>query len=401
MGSNPINLGVRLLLEIGALVGYGYWGWTVSDGVLRYLLALAIPLVAAVVWGTFAVLEDPSRSGKAPVPVSGLLRLIIELTFFALASYALFRLYTFLRSHNLVVGAKTKFRLIFTPLLDIANGFLEVENMTPPKNENVQINDLKKFFIITFAISWLIWLPRVLADNNLADIPKSLLSLNSFAVLGPAIAAFWLTYKTGGIEGVKTFWKRGWNFKFDKKWLAVVFLIPVITSGLTILVINILGGKIPWDLAPLPLILAAPIFIVIFLTQALPEEYGWRGFALDRLQSRWNALTASLVLGFLWGLWHLPLHFMNGTTQEVIPVVEFILKQMVGAIFFTWIYNNTNRNVFLAILMHAVWNVFGGLFPYWVTSQGRWANFGVELTLAIIIVVYYGAKTLVRETRQV
>lgn len=273
--------------------------------------------------------------------------------------------------------------------------------MTPPNNENVQINDLKKFFIIAFAISWLIWLPRVLSDNNLAEIPKSLLSLNSFAVLGPAIAAFWLTYKTGGTERVKTFWKRGWNFNFDKKWLAVVFLIPVITSGLTILVINILGGKIPWDLAPLPLILAAPIFIVIFLTQALPEEYGWRGFALDRLQSRWNALTASLVLGFLWGLWHLPLHFMIGTTQEVIPVVEFILKQMVGAIFFTWIYNNTKRNVFLAILMHAVWNVFGGLFPYWVTSQGRWANFGVELTLALVIVVYYGAKTLVRETSHV
>ena len=90
MGSNPINLGVRLLLEIGALVGYGYWGWTVSEGILRYLLALAIPLIAAVVWGTFAVFEDPSRSGKAPVPVSGLLRLIIELIFFALASYALF-----------------------------------------------------------------------------------------------------------------------------------------------------------------------------------------------------------------------------------------------------------------------------------------------------------------------
>ena len=90
MGSNPINLGVRLLLEIGALFGYGYWGWTVSDDVFRYLLALAIPLVAAVVWGTFAVLEDPSRSGKAPIPVSGLIRLLIELTFFALASYALF-----------------------------------------------------------------------------------------------------------------------------------------------------------------------------------------------------------------------------------------------------------------------------------------------------------------------
>jgi uncharacterized protein len=176
-----------------------------------------------------------------------------------------------------------------------------------------------------------------------------------------------------------------------------VLLVPVITSGLTILFINLLGGKILWEHQPLPLMLAGPIFIVIFLTQALPEEYGWRGFALDRLQSRWNALTASLILGFLWGLWHLPLHFMVGTTQEIIPVVEFILKQMVGAIFYTWIFNNTNRNVFLVILLHSIWNVFGGLIPYWVTSQGRWVNFGVELILALIIVAAYGVKTLSRE----
>lgn len=103
------------------------------------------------------------------------------------------------------------------------------------------------------------------------------------------------------------------------------------------MVINLMGGQILWDLAPLPLSFAIPIFFIIFLTQGLPEEYGWRGFALDRLQLRWNALTASLVLGFMWGLWHLPLHFMIGTTQEIIPVYEFILRQMVGAIFFTWI----------------------------------------------------------------
>ena len=260
-----------------------------------------------------------------------------------------------------------------------------------------QNKDLVLFFVIAFGITWLFQLPRVLSDNNLVQVPKFLLTLSPFATIGPFVAALWLTFKAGGREGLKTLWKRGWDFSFDKKWLAVVFLVPVITTGLTILAINLLGGEILWESQPLPLMLAAPIFIVIFLTQALPEEYGWRGYALDRLQSRWNALIASLILGFLWGLWHLPLHFMSGTTQEVIPVVEFILKQMVGAIFYTWIYNNTNRNIFLVILLHAVWNVFGGLVPYWVTSQGRWVNFGIEASLALVVVILFGVQTLARK----
>jgi len=90
MGSNPINLGFRFLLELGALIAYGYWGWNLSEGGLRYLTALIPPLLAAIVWGTFAVFDDPSRSGKAPVPVSGALRLILELLFFGLAGYTLF-----------------------------------------------------------------------------------------------------------------------------------------------------------------------------------------------------------------------------------------------------------------------------------------------------------------------
>ena len=272
--------------------------------------------------------------------------------------------------------------------------------MATSSNQEVQKSDLLKFFILTFAISWLFFLPRILADNNLAAIPANLLFLNSFAAFGPFIAAFWLTYRAKGLDGMKTLWKRGWDFSFDKKWLLVILLIPTVISVLTILVANLLGVQIQWDLAPLPLSFAVPIFFIIFLTQALPEEYGWRGYALDRLQLRWNALTASLVLGFFWGLWHLPLHFMVGTTQEIIPIHEFILKQMVGAIFYTWIYNNTNRNMFLAILLHAVWNVSGGLFPYWVTGQGRWINFGVELTIAVIIILVYGASTLVREERK-
>jgi hypothetical protein len=90
MAYHPINLGVRFLLEIAALIAMGYWGWHQSDGALRYVLAIGIPVVAAALWGTFAVPDDKSRSGKAPVPVPGVVRLILELAFFAFAVWALF-----------------------------------------------------------------------------------------------------------------------------------------------------------------------------------------------------------------------------------------------------------------------------------------------------------------------
>jgi hypothetical protein len=86
----PMNLIARFLLEVAALVALGYWGYRMVDGDLRFVLAAAVPLLAAVVWGIFAVPGDPSRSGKAPVPVSGSIRLAIELAFFASGAYALY-----------------------------------------------------------------------------------------------------------------------------------------------------------------------------------------------------------------------------------------------------------------------------------------------------------------------
>ncbi len=90
MGSHPINLAFRFLLELAALVSSGIWGWQQSDGGLRYIPAIGIPVVLAAVWGTFAVPNDPSRSGKAPVATPGIIRLLIELALFAFASWALF-----------------------------------------------------------------------------------------------------------------------------------------------------------------------------------------------------------------------------------------------------------------------------------------------------------------------
>ena len=92
MGSHPFNLMIRFLLELTALASVGLWGWKSFDGTLQYLLGLGLPILMTIVWGTFAVPDDPSRSGKAPVPVSGLIRLVIEFIFFALAVWVLYDL---------------------------------------------------------------------------------------------------------------------------------------------------------------------------------------------------------------------------------------------------------------------------------------------------------------------
>lgn len=89
MGSNPINLAVRFILELMALFLLGLRGWTVGEGLIRYVWMITLPIGAAALWGIFRVPGDPSSSGKAPVRVPGWIRLILELTIFAAATLTL------------------------------------------------------------------------------------------------------------------------------------------------------------------------------------------------------------------------------------------------------------------------------------------------------------------------
>lgn len=89
MGSHPLNLALRLLLEIIAYLAMAYWGWTQHSDIMRFVWVIGLPLFWMIVWGTFAVPDDPSRSGKAPVPVPGLVRLLLEAAYFATATWAI------------------------------------------------------------------------------------------------------------------------------------------------------------------------------------------------------------------------------------------------------------------------------------------------------------------------
>ncbi len=87
MGQNPVNLALRFFLELAALYFIGYWGWTQHDGIFRYILAIGLPLLAAVIWGVFRV---PNDGGAPRVRVSGVVRFLIEIVFFGCATWGLF-----------------------------------------------------------------------------------------------------------------------------------------------------------------------------------------------------------------------------------------------------------------------------------------------------------------------
>ena len=86
---NPVNGAIRFILELAAISTYGVWGFNQSETGLRIVLAVVLPLGFAVVWGVFAVRDDPSRSGKTVVQTPGWIRLVLELALFTLAAWML------------------------------------------------------------------------------------------------------------------------------------------------------------------------------------------------------------------------------------------------------------------------------------------------------------------------
>jgi membrane protease YdiL (CAAX protease family) len=129
-------------------------------------------------------------------------------------------------------------------------------------------------------------------------------------------------------------------------------------------------------------------------------ELGWRGYALDRLQSRWNALVSSLILGILWAFWHTLLFFIKDSIQYKMGFGSlgfwtFIMGAVFVAIYLTWIFNNTSRSTLSAILWHAVANGWAAFF----TLTERASNYSVALwfVAAIAITLIWGPRTLTRQ----
>lgn len=241
------------------------------------------------------------------------------------------------------------------------------------------------FFIIAFGWMWILNAPRVMASFGLISIPPLLSTLLGYiAVFGPGIAAFILTRIQSGKQGCKNLWKMGWSIDFPKAWLIPAFLLMPVMGILTVLLMRFFKETIPWEYS-LPPAMIIPIGLLIWLVGALPEEYGWRGYALPHLLESFDPLGASLILGLIWGLWHLPLHFISSSTQYVIPVWEYILQTVLLALIYTWLHLGTRGSIFVAGIFHAMGNITGAILPYWTSETGRWISFWLLLIPALLI----------------
>jgi len=265
------------------------------------------------------------------------------------------------------------------------------------------------FFVIAFSFSWLFWVPLALAEQGFLSLPDGLYQFLSGssnpAAYGPLVAALLMTAVYEGWSGVKALIKRGLDFKIGWKWYLVVFLLLPLLIGLPLLVAQMAGEAIPESNAvamaggaPLPIFAVLAFFVIFFLGGPLQEEFGWRGYATDRLQEKFNALWTGIIMGLLWASWHLPLFFIpREESYYNRPIWGMILTTTLVTILFTWIYNNTNRSIFATLIFHTMFNWSNTFFPTFETDIGGLLFFGLAIVLVGVIVWQSGPERLKRE----
>ena len=259
-------------------------------------------------------------------------------------------------------------------------------------------NRLYKFFILTFIWSWLFWLPGILNSQGIISIHESIpFFLGIFASFGPSAIALILVYRDKKGEGVKNMLKRAWQWNFNKKWLIPTIFLGFFLSSLTILImIQIEPFPSGYTMfSPLMQVLINS-FMILFIGGPIAEEFGWRGYALDKIQNKFNALASSLILGVIWSVWHLPLFYISGTTQSNMPFYEFFLMNVAISVLYSWLYNNTKGSLSIAILFHWMMNLSAATIHYWYSGLGRWIGFFITIIIVIIVIIRWGPTKLSR-----
>jgi membrane protease YdiL (CAAX protease family) len=259
------------------------------------------------------------------------------------------------------------------------------------------------FYLLAFGWTWLFWVSLALHEQDLVSLPDGIyryLSESNPAAWGPLLAALFLTFLNAGWGGIKDLLKQGLRVRFGVFWYAVVLLLfPVVIGGATWLA-QLSGEEIPPSPAFAdPVAIPISFVAIFFLGGPLQEEFGWRGYATDRLQSRYNALVASIVIGVLWAAWHLPLFFIP--REEVYynqPVWGIFLADVLVTVLLTWVYNNTGKSIFAVMLLHTSFNWSNYLFTGLYTDVGGQLFFGAMIVIVVIVVAVWGPKKLVRET---
>jgi membrane protease YdiL (CAAX protease family) len=251
------------------------------------------------------------------------------------------------------------------------------------------------FFIIALGFSWLFWIPAAFVKEDIPNSPWVILLY--VGGLGPALAGILLSHLNTGSSTRKDYWSR----VFDPKRIAGIWYLIIFLSYplISVLLIFLTNGQIQLTdefrstlSQPISLL---PFILFLYIFGPFPEELGWRGYALDGLQSSLNPVLSSLVLGVIWSIWHLPLFLMRGTYQYKLGLGSlefwvFILSAVVISIFFTWIYNNNQRSILSASLFHFSVNLTGNIFLE--SERIQFIRLVVLLFMAVLLIVFSRSK---------
>jgi membrane protease YdiL (CAAX protease family) len=243
---------------------------------------------------------------------------------------------------------------------------------------------LLAFFLLTFSITWGIGACFALFPERLVALFGEMSVANPLfliAVFAPSLSALIVTAITDGTAGLRDLLSRLVRWRVGLRWYLTIFLgIPLLGLGAGLLDAWLAGkplavGPDRWDLALYPLLVS-----LVTDPGPLGEELGWRGFALPRLLVGRSALSASVILGLIWGIWHLPAFFIAGLPQNQLSIPAFLLGGTALSVLMTWVFQHTQGSVLLAILIH--WLINEVYLP-----QGRLPVMAGILAVAALIVV--------------
>lgn len=257
--------------------------------------------------------------------------------------------------------------------------------------------------LLMFALTW----PIDLANSGILPIQFPFI-VYLFLGWGFVFASLMVTGLTLGKSGVVALLKRYVQWRVGWKWYVAALLIPTGLIALGVYINAALTGvapdfntviahKIFGGAAYLPLFIL-PFFLVDLISNG--EEIGWRGYVLPRLQAKYSALTSTLILGVIWGFWHLPKFLSH---WDAVSFAWFMTHTISVAFLYTWLYNGTKGSLLLVSLFHAASNTAGVFLPIANTVSGE--NMGayiiyVLLEVAAAIIVYTASTTFSSKTQE-
>ena len=266
-------------------------------------------------------------------------------------------------------------------------------------SNNLKRFQLPLFFLFSFVIAWAIWIPQAIVKLSNPEAAAAAGSpINGLAVWGPGLSAIILSLLIAGKEGLRNLLHPLRMWRVGALWYLAVLLYPAALKLAAYGIDMALGRS--YELVVMPIahyfnpqqaVVMVPAVFIAAAPNTLGEELGWRGFALPRLQEKFNALGASIILGLLWGIWHFPM-WVAASGGFGIQELVYMLNIAGNAILFTWVYNRTRGSLLPVWLFHFSMTVTGYLLSKIPTATDEIIGWFV----VVIVVLAAGPRRLGR-----